>query len=64
MTPTPNVELPVTWKQLVTGWSEKWPDLVRLAQWVVQRDGGLPEGNVQMVDYERFKAEYEKEFGT
>ena len=28
-------------------------------QWVVQRHGPLPEGEVSQVDYERFKAEYE-----
>lgn len=50
-------ELPVSWVDILPIIEAREPGFT---QWLIQRNGGLPEGNVTRVDYERFKAEYEK----
>ena len=47
-------ELPITWTEL----AHDYPAFV---QWIAQRHGGCPDGNVKQTDYEHFKAEYEEE---
>lgn len=42
-----------------------WAEFARIypefVQWIVQRFGPLPEGNVREADYDRYKAAYEAE---
>jgi hypothetical protein len=62
-TPTPDVptETPAwaTWEAVM-----KLGMLpVEFVQWASQREGGLPDGPIQMEDYERLKAEWEAEAG-
>lgn len=57
MTDIPD-EAPVTWMQAFE--AEILP--VEFLNWLAQTHG-VPEGNIKRVDYERYKAEYEKANG-
>lgn len=44
----------MTWKDIAV----RFPQFV---QWVTQRHGPLPDGEVKQEDYERYKMEWEEE---
>ena len=45
------------WKQVAI----KYPEFV---QWIAQRDGGLPEGEVTREDWDRYSLEYQAARGA
>jgi hypothetical protein len=49
--------LPITWRELL----EIEPQMVQFIQWAAQRFGGLPEGKIKRLDYEKYLAAYEEE---